>query len=37
MEFLTKEDLKKMMLLSYKKIEENKEQINKINVFPVPD
>ena len=25
------------MLLSYKKIEENKEQINKINVFPVPD
>ena len=26
-----------MMLLSWKKIEENKEQINKINVFPVPD
>ena len=26
-----------MMLLSYKRIEENKEQINKINVFPVPD
>lgn len=26
-----------MMLLSCKKIEENKEQINKINVFPVPD
>jgi len=25
------------MLLSWKKIEENKEQINKINVFPVPD
>jgi len=37
MEFLTKEELKKMMLLSYKKIEENKEEINKINVFPVPD
>ena len=26
-----------MMLLSYQKIEGNKEQINKINVFPVPD
>ncbi len=26
-----------MMLLSYKKIEEHKEEINKINVFPVPD
>jgi len=26
-----------MMLLSWEKIEENKEQINKINVFPVPD
>ena len=37
MEFLTKEELKKMMLLSYQKIEENKEEINKINVFPVPD
>jgi len=37
MEYLTQEELKKMMLLSWKKIEENKEQINKINVFPVPD
>ena len=37
MEYLTQEELKKMLLLSYKKIEENKEQINKINVFPVPD
>ena len=37
MEYLTQEELKKMMLLSYQKIEENKEQINKINVFPVPD
>lgn len=37
MEYLTQEELKKMMLLSCKKIEENKEQINKINVFPVPD
>ena len=26
-----------MMLLSYQKIEEKKEEINKINVFPVPD
>ena len=26
-----------MMLLSYKRVEENKEEINKINVFPVPD
>jgi len=37
MEFLTQNELKRMMLLSYQKIEENKEQINKINVFPVPD
>jgi len=26
-----------MLLLSYQKIEEHKEEINKINVFPVPD
>jgi hypothetical protein len=37
MEYLTQEELKKMMLLSYQKIEEHKEEINKINVFPVPD
>jgi len=37
MEFLTQEELKKMMLLSAKKIEKHKEEINKINVFPVPD
>jgi len=37
MKYLTQEELKKMFLLSYKKIEENKEQINKINVFPIPD
>ena len=37
MEHLTQEELKRMMLLSHKRIEENKEQINKINVFPVPD
>ena len=37
MEYLSQAELKKMLLLSYEKIEENKEQINKINVFPVPD
>ena len=37
MEYLTQGELKKMMLLSYQKIEEKKEEINKINVFPVPD
>ncbi len=37
MEHITHEQLKKMFLFSYKKIEEQKEQINKINVFPVPD
>jgi len=37
MHYLTQAELKKMLLLSYQKIEENKEQINKINVFPVPD
>jgi len=34
---LAQNDLKKMMLLSYERIEQEKEQINKINVFPVPD
>jgi len=37
MEYLTQEELKKMMLFSYQKIEDHKEEINKINVFPVPD
>jgi len=37
MEYLTHDQLKKMFLLSWEKIEKNKEQINKINVFPVPD
>ena len=37
MQYLTQEELKRMMLLSYKRIEEKKEEINKINVFPVPD
>jgi len=37
MEYLSQAELKKMLLLSYEKVEKNKEQINKINVFPVPD
>jgi len=34
---LTQEDFKKIFLLSYERIEKNKEEINKINIFPVPD
>lgn len=37
MEYLTQKELKEMLLLSVKRIEEKKEEINKINVFPVPD
>jgi len=37
MEYLTQNELKRMLLLSYERIEEKKEEINKINVFPVPD
>jgi len=37
MHHISQNDLKKMMLLSYEKIEKEKEAINKINVFPVPD
>lgn len=37
MEYLTQEDFKKMVLLSYQRVEEQKDQINKINIFPVPD
>ncbi|HEX67670.1 MAG TPA: DegV family EDD domain-containing protein [bacterium] len=37
MKYLTKNDLKMMMLSSYEKMEESKEEINRINVFPVPD
>ncbi len=37
MQNLTQNDFKKMMLLSYERIEKEKEEINKINVFPVPD
>jgi DegV family protein with EDD domain len=37
MEYLTQNELKRMFLKSYERIEEKKEEINKINVFPVPD
>jgi len=37
MKYLTHQQFKKMLLQSCQKIEENKEEINKINVFPVPD
>ena len=37
MEYLTPKELQKMILFSWEKIEKNKEEINKINVFPVPD
>ncbi len=37
MDYLTHKELREMMLLSYKRVEEKKEEINKINVFPVPD
>lgn len=37
MDKITKKDLKEMIILSYKRVEKDKEKINKINVFPVPD
>lgn len=37
MEEITQEELKKMLIFASQKIEEKKEEINKINVFPVPD
>ncbi|XOB42145.1 MAG: DegV family protein [Candidatus Nealsonbacteria bacterium] len=37
MQYLSQNDLKKMILLSYERINKEKEAINKINVFPVPD
>jgi hypothetical protein len=37
MDYLTSKELKRMMLLSCERIERDKEDINKINVFPVPD
>lgn len=37
MEALTSKQLQKMILFSCEKVEREKEEINKINVFPVPD
>jgi len=37
MKQLSHQNLKEMFLKSYERIEEKKEEINKINVFPVPD
>jgi len=37
MEQISQNELKKMFLFSYERIERDKEQVNKINVFPVPD
>ncbi len=37
MDYLTQRELKKMMLFSWERVEKEKEEINKINVFPVPD
>lgn len=37
MDHLTQRELKKMMLFSWERVEKEKQEINKINVFPVPD
>lgn len=37
MQEISQNELKKMILFSCERIEKDKEQINKINVFPVPD
>ncbi|MFZ3054657.1 MAG: DegV family protein [Minisyncoccales bacterium] len=37
MDQISQKELQKMLLFSYERIERDKEQINKINVFPVPD
>jgi len=37
MQYLTQEDLKRMFFAATERIEKDKEKINKINVFPVPD
>jgi len=37
MRHLTHQEFKKMIIQSWQRIEKNKEKINKINVFPVPD
>lgn len=37
MQYLTQKELKEMVLLSYLKVKKEEGEINKINVFPVPD
>lgn len=37
MQYLSQKELREMLLRSYERIEVEKENINKINVFPVPD
>jgi hypothetical protein len=37
MRFLTEKEFKEMFVKSWQRVEEKKEEINKINVFPVPD
>lgn len=37
MQRLTKNEFKKMLVLSWERVESQKDAINKINVFPVPD
>jgi len=37
MDYISQNELKKMLLFSSERIERDKEQVNKINVFPVPD
>ncbi|MFA5087037.1 MAG: DegV family protein [Candidatus Paceibacterota bacterium] len=37
MEILTHQELKKMFIFSAERLERDKENVNKINVFPVPD
>ena len=37
MEILTHQELKKMFIFSSERLERDKENVNKINVFPVPD
>jgi len=37
MEKITHQELQKMFIFSAQRLEKDKEQVNKINVFPVPD
>ena len=37
MQYITKKELQEMILKSCENVERDKEKINKINVFPVPD